>query len=171
MAINSDATDAATVARCYFEAVGRRDVEAMASFWEPGAPDVIHGVVDMTVPDDLRTWFGSLFASFPDFRFEILDLLSSGDKAAVRWHATGTFDGTVPFEGLMPNGSKVDLQGCDVLTVRDGLIRRNDAYMNAMDMARQLGALPPDGSPAEKAMYAALNLKTRLIKAIRSRRG
>jgi hypothetical protein len=43
--------------------------------------------------------------------------------------------------------------------------------MNAMDMARQLGALPPDGSPAEKAMYAALNLKTRLIKAIRSRRG
>jgi steroid delta-isomerase-like uncharacterized protein len=170
MAINSDATDAATVARGYFEAVGQRDVEAMASFWEPGAPDVIHGVVDMTVPDDLRTWFGDLFASFPDFRFEVLDLVSSGEKAAVRWHATGTFNGTVPFEGLMTNGNKVDLQGCDVLTVRDGLIRGNDAYMNAMEMARQLGALPPADSTAEKAMYAALNLKTRLVKALRERR-
>src|SRR4051812_32694654 len=166
MAINSEATDPATIARGYFDAVARRDVEAMASFWEPGAPDVIHGVVDMKVPDDLRSWFGNLFASFPDFRFEILDVLSSGEKAAVRWHATGTFDGTVPFEGLMPNGSKVDLQGCDVLPVRDGLIQANDAYMNAMDMARQLGALPPADSAAEKAMYAALNLKTRLSKAI-----
>ncbi|HEY6549744.1 MAG TPA: nuclear transport factor 2 family protein, partial [Solirubrobacterales bacterium] len=107
MAINSDATDAATVARGYFEAVGRRDVEAMTSFWEPGAPDVIHGVVDMKVPDDLRAWFGNLFASFPDFRFEILDVLTAGEKAAVRWHATGTFNGSVPFEGLMPNGGRV----------------------------------------------------------------
>jgi steroid delta-isomerase-like uncharacterized protein len=170
VAINREVSDPATVARGYFNAVAQRDVEAMAAFWEPGAPDVIHGVVDMKVPDDLRAWFGNLFASFPDFRFEVLDVLSSGDKAAVRWHATGTFDGTVPFEGLMPNGSKVDLQGCDVLSVRDGLIERNDAYMNAIDMARQLGALPPADSSIEKAMYAALNVKTRLIKAIRSRR-
>ncbi|MFP5389433.1 MAG: ester cyclase [Thermoleophilia bacterium] len=167
MAINSEASDPATVARGYFEAVTRQDVEAMAAFWEPGAPDVIHGVVDMKVPGDLRTWFGNLFASFPDFHFEVLDVLTAGEKVAVRWQANGTFDGAVGFEGLMPNGSKVTLQGCDVLTVRDGLIRRNDAYMNAMDMARQLGALPAEGSAAEKAMYAALNLKTRLAGLLR----
>ena len=170
MAINREVSDPATVARGYFETVGRRDVEAMVAFWEPGASDVIHGVVDMTLPDDLRNWFGNLFASFPDFQFEILDVLSSGDKAAVRWHASGTFDGTGRFEGLDPNGKRVDVEGCDVLTVRDGLIQRNDAYMNAIDMARQLGALPPADSPAEKAMYAALNLKTRLAEQIRKRR-
>ena len=170
MAIDSEPADAATVARTYFEAVAAQDLEAMVAPWQPGAPDVIHGVVEMRVPEDLRSWFGNLFAAFPDFRFEILDITATGEKAAVRWHATGTFDGTARFEGLDPNGASVDLEGCDVLTVREGLIVRNDAYMNGAEMARQLGALPPAGSAPEKAMTAALNLKTRLLGAIAARR-
>ena len=166
----SEATDAATVARAYFAAVAGRDVEAMAALWEPGALDVIHGLVELRVPDDLRTWFGNLFAAFPDFHFEILDVLEAGGKAAVRWHATGTFDGSAPFEGLLPNGARVDLEGCDVLSVRDGAIVRNDAYMNGTEMARQLGALPPAGSLPERAMTGALNLKTRLAALLRGGR-
>lgn len=155
-------TDPASVARGYFEAVAARDVEAMASFWQPGTLDVIHGLAELRVPEDLRSWFGNLFAAFPDFSFEILDVVSGGEKAAVHWRATGCFDGSARFEGLMPNGARVDVQGCDVLTVRDGLIVRNDAYMNGAEMARQLGALPPVGSPPEKAMTGLLNLKTRI---------
>jgi predicted ester cyclase len=155
------------VARGYFEAVARRNVGAMASFWESGAPDVIHGVVDMTVPDDLHAWFGNLFAAFPDFSFEVLDVIAGSEKVAVRWHATGTFNGSGKFEGLLPNGRSVDVEGCDVLTIRDGLIRRNDAHLNGAEMARQLGALPPAGSPPERALSAVLNLKTRLTAAIR----
>jgi steroid delta-isomerase-like uncharacterized protein len=142
----------------------------MVAPWQPGSPDVIHGVVEMRVPDDLRAWFGDLFAAFPDFRFEILDIVATGEKAAVRWHATGTFDGSGRFEGLDPNGATVDIEGCDVLTVHDGLIVRNDAYMNGAEMARQLGALPPAGSAPEKAMTAALNLKTRLTAWVAARR-
>lgn len=162
-------TDAASVARGYFEAVAARDVEAMAAFWEPGARDVIHGTVDMRVPEDLHAWFGGLFAAFPNFSFEVLDLIAGEEKAAVHWRATGSFDGSANFEGLAPNGNRVEVQGCDVLTVRDGLIRRNDAYMNGMEMARQLGALPPAGSPAERTMFGALNLKTRLAKLVGNR--
>jgi steroid delta-isomerase-like uncharacterized protein len=170
-AINSEPRDAATVAREYFEAVAAQDLEAMVAPWQPGSPDVIHGVVEMRVPDDLRTWFGNLFAAFPDFRFEILEIVAAGEKAAVRWHATGTFSGSGRFEGLDPNGAGVDLEGCDVLTVRDGKIVRNDAYMNGAEMARQLGALPPAGSAPEKAMTAALNLKTRVAAWRAKRRG
>jgi steroid delta-isomerase-like uncharacterized protein len=170
VAINSDATDAATVARGYFEAVARQDLEAMVAPWEPGAPDVIHGVVEMRVPEDLRTWFGNLFTAFPDFTFEILEVMATGEKAAVRWHATGTFNGSARFEGLDPNGARIDLEGCDVLTVREGRIVRNDAYMNGAEMARQLGALPPAGSAPEKALTAALNLKTRLTAWVAARR-
>jgi hypothetical protein len=39
--------------------------------------------------------------------------------------------------------------------------------MNGAQMAQQLGALPPTGSFAEKATLAALNLKTRLARALR----
>jgi hypothetical protein len=89
----------------------------------------------------------------------------------VRWHATGTFSGSARFEGLDPNGAGVDLEGCDVLTVRDGKIVRNDAYMNGAEMMRQLGALPPAGSAPEKALTAALNLKTRVGAWRAKRRG
>jgi predicted ester cyclase len=171
MSTGTTVRDPAAVARAYFEAVGNQDLDAMAACWEPGAPDVIHGVVNLTVPEDLRAWFGDLFAAFPDFRFEILDVLSGGEKAAVRWHATGTFNGSARFEGLVPNGGRVDLEGCDVLTVRGGRIVRNDAYLNGAEMARQLGALPPAGSTPERVLTGALNVKTRLARWVADRRG
>ena len=162
MTANSQSTDAATVGRAYFEAVGRRDLDAMTAFYEPGGTGEIHGLIELRVPDTYRAWFANLFAAFPDFSFEILDVMANGEKAAVSWHATGTFSGSTRFEGLIPNGGRVDVQGCDVLRIRDGRIQRNDAYMNGAEMARQLGALPPAGSLPEKALTGVLNLKTRL---------
>jgi predicted ester cyclase len=153
---------AGEIARSYFEAIARQDLDEMTAHWEPGGTGEIHGLVELRAPDTYREWFGNLFAAFPDFRFEILDLVAEGDKAAVRWRATGTFNGPTSFEGMMPTGASVDITGCDVVTVRDGRIHRNDAYMNGAEMARQLGAMPPQGSTAEKAMTGALNLKTRL---------
>jgi steroid delta-isomerase-like uncharacterized protein len=169
MAINSE-TDPASVGRAYFEAVGRRDLEAMTAFYEPGGVGEIHGLVSLTVPDSYRQWFGGLFRAFPDITMEILDVMASAEKVAVRWRATGTFNGSANFEGLAPNGASVDVQGCDVLTVRDGRIHHNDAYMNGAEMMRQLGALPPAGSAAERATTAALNAKTRVLTALRKRR-
>lgn len=163
-------TDTEEVARSYFDAVTRRDVEAMAACWEPGSLDVLHGVAELAVPADLVAWFSALFASFPDFSFEVLDVLAAGEKAAVRWRATGTFDGSARFQGLLPNGSAVDIQGCDVLTVRDGKVVHNDAYTNSVELLRQLGALPPDGSAQEKALTALLNAKTRATDWLASRR-
>ena len=164
MATAAAATDAASIARGYFEAVGRRDVEAMTSFWEPGGVDELHGLASLRAPEEIQAWFGKLFAAVPDYRFEIVDLIASGEKVAVRWRSTGTFDGSAKFEGLLPTGAKIDITGCDVLTVRDGKIQHNDAYVNGAQMARQLGALPPQGSFPERAMSGALNLKTRLAR-------
>jgi steroid delta-isomerase-like uncharacterized protein len=162
VAVSTEQADVASVARAYFEAVARRDLDAMEPFYEAGGTGEIHGLVELTVPGTYRPWFQNLFDAFPDFAFEVLDVVADGEKAAVRWRARGSFTGSVRFEGLEPNGAKVDVQGCDVLTIRDGRIHRNDAYMNGAEMARQLGALPPQGSAAERAMTAVLNLKTRL---------
>jgi steroid delta-isomerase-like uncharacterized protein len=167
MPTTEPSTEAGAVARAYFEAVGERDLERMVGFYEPGGTGEIHGLVSLTAPDGYRAWFANLFAAFPDFRFEILAVVAEGEQAAVRWHATGTFNGTTRFEGMEPTGAKVDLTGFDLLTIRDGKIHRNDAYMNGTQMAQQLGALPPAGSLPERGMLAALNLKTRLVRALR----
>lgn len=165
------AKSAKQIATEYFGAVGARDVDAMMTFWKPGGHGYIYGVADLRAPEGYHEWFGGLFRAFPDFRFEVLDIAAYGDKAAVRWRARGTFNGEGKFEGLMPNGAGVDLEGCDMLTIEDGLITENRAYMNSMEMARQLGALPPAGSVPEKAMFSALNAKTAAVAAIRKRRG
>jgi steroid delta-isomerase-like uncharacterized protein len=167
MPATEQSTETDSVARAYFEAVAARDLDAMTGFYEPGGTGEIHGLVELTAPHSYRAWFANLFAAFPDFRFEILDVVAEGEKAAVRWRATGTFNGNTQFEGMDPTGARVDLSGCDMLTIRNGKIQRNEAYMNGAQMAQQLGALPPPGSLAEKATLAALNLKTRVARALR----
>jgi predicted ester cyclase len=160
--VTSVQTDPAAVGRAYFEAVGRQDLEAMEGFYEPGGIGEIHGLVELQAPGNYRQWFGDLFRAVPDLKMEILDVVATGDVVAVRWRGTGVFDGDASFEGLKPNGSSVDIQGCDVLRIRNGRIQRNDAYTNAAQLARQLGALPAQGSFAERASTALVNLRTRL---------
>jgi predicted ester cyclase len=170
MEAGTETPNAETVARAYFDAVAKRDVQAMVACWEHGSLDVLHGIAELTVPADLEAWFGALFAAFPDFTFEVLDVLTTGEKAAVRWRATGSFNGSAKFEGLSPNGKPVDIEGCDVLTVRAGKVVHNDAYTNSVELLRQLGALPPEGSGQEKAMTALLNAKTAATDWLASRR-
>ena len=139
----------------------------MEAHYEPGGGGPIHGLVELRVGDNYRQWFGNLFRAFPDWKFEILDIVAEGDRAAVEWRATGTFSGDARFEGMEPNGASVDVQGCDIVTIRDGRMVDNQAYTSGTEIARQLGALPPQGSAAERAMTAVLNLKTRATKALR----
>lgn len=155
-----------TVARTYFEAINARDLDAAAELWEPGGIDSLSGIADLRVPDEFKPWFRTLFAAFPDFSFEVLAVAASKEQAAVRWRATGTFDGTGRFEGMDPNGAAVEIEGCDMLTIRDGRIVANHAYMNGTELARQLGAMPAAGSVAERGMIGALNAKTAAVKAI-----
>jgi predicted ester cyclase len=157
---------AKTIAKEYFEAIAEQDLEAMVGMWEPGGRGSIYGMVELEVPGTYRQWFGNLFRAFPDFRFEVLDIVASGEQAAVRWHATGTFDGPAAFEGLQPTGARVDLEGLDLLTIRDGRIHRNLAYTNGTEMARQLGAMPPAGSVGERLMLGSVNARTAVAGAI-----
>jgi predicted ester cyclase len=161
-----------TITRAYFKALDDHDLEAAAELWEPGRIDRIVGMAEFRMPGGFMEWFGSLLAAFPDIRFEVLSITAQKEKAAVRYRVSGTFDGTGKFEGLTPNGSRVVVEGLDLFTVRDGLIVENHGYLNAAEMARQLGALPPQGSAAERAMTAALNAKVaagELVSRMRNR--
>lgn len=149
-----------TVAREYFEAIDGRDLDAAAALWKPGGTDHLVGLADLRVPGELKQWFGNLFRAFPDFHLEVLTITTSRQNAAVRWRGTGTFNGTARFEGIAPNGASLELEGCDVLTIEDGQIVENFAYMNGTDLARQLGAMPPRGSIAERGLLGAVNART-----------
>jgi steroid delta-isomerase-like uncharacterized protein len=172
MATATKKASAKQVATAYFDAIRDQDLERMVEVWKPGSVDYFYGMAELRVPEDLRTWFGNLFRAFPDFRMEVADMVAYGNKAAVWWKATGTFTGEGKFEGLTATGATIELEGLDLLTIEDGKIIDNRAFTNAMEMARQIGAMPPAGSIGERAMFGMVNSRTAaagLIKRLRER--
>jgi predicted ester cyclase len=160
----------AQIGRAYFTAIGAKDLDEAVSLWKPGSLDRLHGIADLTAPDGIRQYFTGLFEAFPDFSFEILEFAASGKHAACRWRITGTFLGPGRFQGLAPNGKALEIEGCDMLLIEDGLIVENNAYVNAQQIAERLGVMPPLDSPAGKAMTSAINAKTSLAGAVRRMR-
>ncbi len=158
------------LARAYFERVTARDPDGMMEFWVPGKGADIHGIAKLVAPDNYRAWFANFFAAVPDLEFQVDEVIAEGPRAAVRWRASGTFTGSARLEGFEANGAKIEMVGCDVLTFdEDGKLIDNQAYTNGMELARQIGAMPPAGSGAEKAMAGAFNLKTKVANATEAR--
>jgi hydroxyacylglutathione hydrolase len=155
-----------SAAKAYFDAVGRRDLDAMVACWRPGGREFIRGQIDTTAPDGVRAFFGELFAAVPDFDLQVEDMVVEKDRAVMRWRATGTFGGDTAFGGIEPNGSRIELEGCDVLLITDGLIDRNDAFSDSMEFARQIGMMPPQGSGAEQRLAGLFNRRSRVAARI-----
>jgi steroid delta-isomerase-like uncharacterized protein len=168
--VGSTETDTAReVVSEYFDALTANDLDRAVACWEPGSLDRLVGFDDLIAPDAIKEYFRNIYAAVPDFRLEVTNQIAEGDNVAMHWRATGTFSGTEKFQGLTPNGRPIALEGCDVLTVRDGKIVSNHAYTNGMEFARQVGALPPHGSAQERAMAALLNAKTSIAQRLARR--
>ena len=166
----SKPASAKQVATAYFDAIRERDLDAMVACWKTGSTDRLYGMADLSVPSDLRAFFGSMFRAFPDFEMVVEDMVAYGDKAAVRWRATGTFTGREKFQGLAATGASIEIEGLDLLTIEDGLIVDNRAFTDASELARQLGAMPPQGSAGEKAMLGMVNARTAAVAAVKRMR-
>jgi steroid delta-isomerase-like uncharacterized protein len=119
---------------------------------------------------DVRAFLDSAWRAFPDLEFELNEgplLHGSEPKAAFLWRGTGTHTGPLDPPGFAPTGKRIDFQGVDFHEYRDGRVCRLRVVFDMMDVARQLGTLPPAGSPVEKAMAGA----QRLIMEVRSKLG
>ena len=152
----------------YFEAIARRDAEAMAAMWAPDGVDRIAGQVEAVGPTGVREYFTSLFAAFPDLALTVRSTVAAGDREAVHWTATGTHLGTL--WGVEPTGARVEVEGIDLMQVRGGKLVRNDAVVDALSVARQLGLVPHEGSGVEQRLFAAFNAKTRVERRAVARR-
>jgi glyoxylase-like metal-dependent hydrolase (beta-lactamase superfamily II)/predicted ester cyclase len=158
----SPASEPEVLARRYFDAINARDLDGAVAMWAPGGRENVRGQVDVTAPEGVRTFIGDLLGAFPDLHMELVSTTTEGDRCGVQWRLTGTLAGPGSFNGLAPTGHPVVLEGFDLLTVRGGLIQSNDAFTDAMTLARQIGMMPPQGSTAEQRMMGAFNVKTRI---------
>ena len=160
-------SEPAQTVRAYIEAIGARDLDAAVALWAAGAVDHVGPVGNFSAPDELRRFFAGLQEAMPDSRIEIIDLISDGDRVAMRWKTNGTFCGA-PFQGIEPTGARIELEGLDLFTVREGLIQENHAYYDGAEFARQTGLLPARDSAADQRMTALMNTRTRFARRLSS---
>ena len=66
----------------------------------------------------VREAFARVFASFPDVRFDDARHFVSGDRGLSEWI----------FRGTSADGKKVEVNGCDVFTFRDGKIAVKNSF-------------------------------------------
>jgi steroid delta-isomerase-like uncharacterized protein len=153
---------AESVARRYFEAIDSRDLETALSLWADGARENVRGQVDTVAPEGVREFIGGLLDAVPDLHMEVMSTTTEDERCSVQWRLTGTFAGPGSFGGVAPTSSRIELEGIDLITVRDGQIQSNDAFTDSMTFARQVGMMPAQGSAVEQRMTGAFNAKTRL---------
>ncbi len=146
-------------ARAYFSALSDHDVDAAVALWRPGGVDHISGAPELIAPDGLVRFFTDLFSAFPDWRFEILDTTTQRGRCAVRWRATATFAGPGRLEGFAANGGRILTEGCDVLSIEEGQIVTNHAYLDRVDLLQQLGLLPAPGSGTQRRLATLTNVR------------
>src|SRR4051794_6908066 len=156
--------ETARIVQDYFGAVSRNEADAPLHHYGPTATATISGILEDGPREAVAEFFKGLHAAMPDYRFEILDVIAQDEKATVRWRSTGTFAGPGNFMNFAPNGARLDIRGVDFVWVKGGQIARLEAYVDGTTIARQLGALPPADSKADKAMARAFNARTGLLK-------
>jgi steroid delta-isomerase-like uncharacterized protein len=155
--------------RSYFEAMDRRDVEAMVSHWREDGVDDIVPVGLLRGRDAMRKYFKSVFAATPDAKTTVTRLVAGERSCAAEWRIEGTFEGA-PYLGIEPTGKHIEIRGLDLFELEDGEIVSNTGYFDGASFARQIGMLPPDGSGADRAMKSAFNAATKLRRVVAERR-
>jgi steroid delta-isomerase-like uncharacterized protein len=159
----------AQVAEAALASFESRDPDQVAANLHPDGVEHYLPIGEFRGRAAVRDFWQELFAAFPDFEIEATRIVADDRNAAVYWRAHGTFTGA-PFQGIAPNGRRIEVLGTDAMEIADGLIMRNTVYWDGSAFARDLGLLPPQGSRAERAMLAAFNARTRARSLLRRRR-
>jgi steroid delta-isomerase-like uncharacterized protein len=160
------------VVRGYFDALNRHDLAAAADHLDADVVEEITGVGILRGREEVRNFFDGLMKAAPDMKVITERMISEGDTVVAQWRMVGTFTGGPLFNGVQATGGRLELRGCDVIEVSgEGKITRNTAYQDGIELARTLGMMPPQESPAEKAMIAAFNTATKVRQAVRTRFG
>lgn len=101
---------------------------------DPATPDITGGL------DGIKEVCTRYRTAFPDLRLTTDDSLADGDKAIIRWSATGTHQGALA--GIAPTGKRFEITGLTIFRFADGKIVEEWSNWDVLGMMRQLGVIP-----------------------------
>jgi predicted ester cyclase len=85
--------------------------------------------------------FGKMFyLGFPDLKHSIDDVISEGEKVAVRFTMSGTHTGN--FIGIFPTNKSINISAMAVLHLKANKVNKIYGEFNQMNLMKQLGVVP-----------------------------
>ncbi len=80
--------------------------------------------------------------AFPDWRWDVEDMMAEGDKVITRYVARGTHRGE--FMGAPPTGKEVIVTGINIVRLEGGKIVESWGNSDQLGMLRQIGVIPAE---------------------------
>jgi steroid delta-isomerase-like uncharacterized protein len=129
--------------RRFFEEWNKGKAAAMKAIDETCATNMVwHDVTgrDIRGLKDFKKSMVEFFDAFPDQHFAIEDMITEGDKVAVRYKATGTHKGE--FMGIPPTNKKITLMAIEIDRIAGGKFVEGWITFDTLGMMQQLGVVP-----------------------------
>ena len=112
------------------------------------------------------------YAPFPDGRIDMIGapfVSLDEPELSYRWRFVGIHLRPIDPPGFAPTGQQVVVEGTSVLHFRDGQVDHVRLFFDTTDVARQLLAAPPAGSPLERVIALSQRARVRLRRRSRGR--
>lgn len=111
------------ILQAFAEAWNRHDIDALMAFmaedcvFEASAGSDVFGT-RYVGRDSVRAGFAEVWATYPDAQWSNARHFVHEDRGVSEWTFTGTRE----------DGTRIEVQGCDLFTFRDGMISLKDSY-------------------------------------------
>ena len=136
------------IALSLFEALNARDLDLWSRHL---SDDYVAEHPGVSVPlDKTRSiaYHQRFVTAFPDIRFEVLGVVSEGDRVLAQWTAGGTHSerlATVTGQTIPPTRRRATVSGAMLAEVRNGKAVRGWFYWDQLSLLAQLGITEQPG--------------------------
>ncbi len=139
----------------------KRIVDSVIQLWSTGNPDVAKELYsddaqryDPNQPEaargsqEIARYVAEVRTGYPDFKLEINDKVSEGNRLVTHWTCTGTHKGE--FQGIPATGKRIKISGLALVRIENGKITEEHVYFDRLTMLEQLGVAPEMGQSQTK---------------------
>lgn len=127
----------------YNDAWNAHDLDAIMSMHAPDMVFENHTAGERAEGEAVRDHIATIFAGWPDLRFEGVRLYVSDGLIVQEWLARATHSKAITRGAIEApaSGREIEWAGVDVIPTAGGLIKRKDVYSDSVSILRQVGLL------------------------------
>jgi ketosteroid isomerase-like protein len=90
-------------------------------------------------PDGVKARVG-VYQESLDGRWDVQEMVSTGDRVVTRWIGSGTHNGELM--GVEPTGRPIEVEAISIFRIADGKIAEEWTVWDALGLLQQVGAVP-----------------------------